>query len=51
MRSESPQRLEVKRSVASEAITWKRCKIGGNHTNNKDVAYGLSIGTKIGDLE
>ena len=43
--------------VASEnltyiAVTWKRCKIGAKLvliTNRK--AYGLSIGTKIGDLE
>jgi len=32
-------------------ITWKRCKIRGKLVLITEVTYGLSIGTKIGDLE
>ena len=37
----------------SEAVSRKRCKIGGTLLliTNRKVAYGLSIGTKIGDLK
>jgi len=39
--------------LASEnlTMTWKRCKIGGKLVLITEVVYGLSIGTKIGDLK